>query len=349
MSPIWKSYGKLKGIYKRKALKTKKVRSSNGERRSLYDYRALGCFEKMHYDVKHVLDKHALPEYIYRTLAHKDIPRYEWNIIDAKSRFRFMAYSYDLTAEFGLRFLLFTILYIRSVLVADDRKIEIGVDNGIEFCAGSKRKEDEWNGLLNQISASLYSYEPKFDIRKNLIERSHLSDDEELYIPRGIYMNTKKRFAKEVQDYGYYWNFKRPHSGIGMNNRTPYEVVRQSGLVGTEKLLQFPVLIFDDVIHQLRSCTRHIEFEQYAIANPDIIHRSLTCHKTKMDIEERFNLPSNAQNVLTYYRYLYRMYAHIFRHITLSCQKNYKILPIYSRSHPGNLCIIRQCHTPQFI
>jgi hypothetical protein len=295
------SFAQLRGIYKRQELKTEKTRSCTGEVRHLYDYQALGCFERLHYDVKYVLDQHALPEHIYRLLSGRGIPKYEWNILDARSRFRFLAYSYERPSEFGLRFLLFVIQYIRSRLVAFAPLMRIGFDNGMEFCAGSKRKEEEWNRLLSCIDAAVYSYEPRFDIRKNLIERSHLTDDEELYIPRGIYMGTKKAFLKEVTGYQHYWNFERGHSGIGMNNHTPFEILKKSGVVGAERLLQFPVLILDDVIDALRVCTKPIEFEYFAKTNPDRVQKSITCQKTKRDIEDKFSLPFDAQNLLTYY------------------------------------------------
>ena len=295
------SFAQLRGIYKRQALTTEISRSCTGEVRHLYDYQSLGCFEKLHYDVKYVLDQHALPEDIYKLLSRPEIPKYEWNIIDAKSRFRFLAYSYQRPSEFGLRFLLFVIQYLRSCLIAYAPSMDIGFDNGMEFCAGSKRKEEEWNQLLSCINAEIYSYEPRFDIRKNLIERSHLTDDEELFIPRGIYMGSKETFLKEVTGYQHYWNFERSHSGIGMNNHTPFEILKQSGVVGAEKLLRFPVLILDDVIDALRACTKPVEFEHFAKMHPDQIQKSITCQKTRRDIEDEFSLPFDAQNVLTYY------------------------------------------------
>ena len=292
----------LRGIYNRQELQPEKTRSSNGEVRRLYDYKSLYCFEKLHYDVKYVLDQHALPENIYKLFSHHDIPKYEWNILDAKSRFRFLAYSYQRPSEFGLRFLAFAIQYLRYSLVAYHQKMLIGFDNGMEFCAGSKRKEEEWNQILSTVNAGIYSYNPHFDIRKNLIERSHLTDDEELYIPRGKYMETKEAFMKEARDYLYYWNYQRPHTGIGMSNRTPFEVLKKSGLTGAEKLLSFPVLILEDVIDALRRCMLSIEFEAYAKTHPEQIQKSQTDQKIQRDIENRFYLPANAQNVLTYYR-----------------------------------------------
>ena len=298
----------LRGIYKRSALTPEKTRSSNGEIRRLYDYASLSCFEKLHYDVKYVLDQHALPENIYKLFSQKEIPKYEWNILDAKSRFRFLAYSYQRPSEFGLRFLTFAIQYLRSSLVAYEQDMLIGFDNGMEFCGGSRRKEEEWNKILATMKAGVYSYNPHFDIRKNLIERSHLTDDEELYIPRGKYMGTKEAFMQEARDYLYYWNYQRPHSGIEMHNRTPFEVLKQSGLVGAEKLLTFPVLILEDVIDALRRCTLPIEFEAYTKAHPELILKSQTDQKIQRDIQSRFLLSTSAQNVLTYYLFRYPTY-----------------------------------------
>lgn len=293
--------GQLRGIYKRNNLKTKIIRSSNGERRHLYDYQAISCFQYMHLDVKHILDKHALPEDIYKLLSHNGAPIYQWNLIDAKSRTRFMAYSYGLCAEFGFRFLLFAIQYIRATLRNEDTHIRIGMDNGLEFCLGSKKKENEWNAVLSVLNASAYQYHPNFDIRKNLIERSHRTDDEWLYIPRGIYMTDKHSFHKEVIEYSDFWNRKRTHTGIGMNKRTPEEVLKHSGLLGVDRLLNFPVLILEDVISKLRECNQIVEFEAYARQNPKIIAKSINCQKTRRIIEDRFSIPFDAQNVLTYY------------------------------------------------
>lgn len=296
------SVGKLRGIYKRNQLTTQKVRSANGERRHLYDYVALGCFERMHYDVKHIRDKHALPQHIYDLLGAKEIPKYEWNIIDAKSRFRFMAYSYNLNSSFGLWFLLFTIQFLRRYLITYDSPIIIGEDNGVEFCSGSKRKEDDWNSILTLLNASVYQYTPSFDIRKNLIERSHLTDDEELFIPRGHLFTSKESFRKEVTDYAYYFNCVRNHTGVGMNNRTPYGVVKDSGLAGVSRLKEFPILILDDMIDPLRKCIEPLLFEQFAKANPAVIEKAQTCGKTKRNLEIKFPFLTNAQNVLTYYQ-----------------------------------------------
>jgi hypothetical protein len=53
----------------------------------------------------------------------------------------------------------------------------------MEFFSGCQAKKKEWNALLHLMNASIDSYNPGWDVRKNLIERSHRSDDEELLTP----------------------------------------------------------------------------------------------------------------------------------------------------------------------
>lgn len=77
-----------------------------------------------------------------------------------------MAYSKDICAEFGIRFLMTVVQYIRAMTNNHDIHIQVGMDNGSEFCAGSKRKEDELNRLLSTMDASIYTYNPGHDVRK---------------------------------------------------------------------------------------------------------------------------------------------------------------------------------------
>lgn len=193
---------RLKGIYKREGLRVEKVKSAGGLSRPLYDYTALSCFENMHFDTKHLLDKKSLPPKFYEYFSSRltTIPQYEWNLIDAKSRFRFMAYSYELNSEYGLKFLLFCLQYIRTMTNNINQKIIIGEDNGVEFCSGSPVKLSSWNSLLHLLNGEVYAYNPYWDIRKNLIERSHRNDDDEWLIPRGEYIKDENSFLKEAGD-----------------------------------------------------------------------------------------------------------------------------------------------------
>lgn len=299
--------GALRGIYNRAGLKLDKVKTGNGKRQPLYDYTKLGCFEYLHYDTKHVLDLKALPEDIYNMFAgNPELPLYQWTLQDAKSRFRFFAYSRSLNAEFGLKFLLFVLQYLRGILPGWKQHITVGMDNGVEFCCGSVAKEENWNDILNVLNASMYSYHAGHDIRKNLIERSHLSDDQELYVPRGIYMDTLPNFTKEARRYVYYFNFERGHSGIAMNDRTPFEVLTQSGICGANQLMKFPVVVLEDEIETLRNLTDQVLFQSELLQK----HGSLSDNqqlnpKTFIDISSKYDFFDNpsAQNLLTYYHF----------------------------------------------
>lgn len=293
------SIGQLRGIYKRRKLKRKKRRSASGKERPLYDYWAIACLSNFHYDTKHILDLDALPPKIYEKFKNnKNLPLYEWNIIDARSRFRFIAYSRNLNSEFGLKFLLLVIQYIRAYTNNWDLHIKVGGDNGPEFCCGSERKEKQWNKYLSRLNASYYSYDGKRDVRKNLIERSHATDDSEFYIPRGDFINTKKDFLKEAAGYQFYFNAQRNHSGKGMEGRTPFEVLEDKGVFGAKRLLEFPTMILEDTIDTIREHTDYLLFDS-ELTEYDKIDRLVF---DKVGNKYEFFNDELAQNVLTYHR-----------------------------------------------
>ena len=282
------TYSQLKGIYKRNNMKIKKVKTANNNHVPLYNYKALGCFEKLHYDTKSILDKKALPIEIYNKFkSNKDIPIIEWNLIDVKSRFRFIAYSYGRTSEFGIHFLLIAIQFLRAMKFTDSNII-IGTDNGSEFFSGSEKKKAEWNKLLNILDAEIYSYNPGFDVRKNLIERSHRTDDEEFFVPRGQFINDKKSFMIEAKGYSEYFNNLRYHSGIEMHDMTPIEKIKSCGIYHADRLLQFPTMILEDSIGVIKKYTEIIritsELNDYKIK-----------HKSFKSFDQKFvaNLKAN--------------------------------------------------------
>jgi len=239
------SIGKIKGVYKKHKLKVRRIRTANRERRQLYDYDALSAFECLQYDVKVLADKHALPKDIYDKFKHsKELPRYQWTIIDAKTKTRFLAYSYEISSFFGLEFLKFTLNWIRSHGV--QTKINVQVDMGSEFYSGSKRKQAVWNESLSALNASVSDTEGA-KWKQNIVERSHRTDDEEFLCPRGKFINSKSNFMVESQFWVLYFN-NRSHSGIGMDGLSPKEKLTKCGVLNAEKIINFPCLILDDFI-----------------------------------------------------------------------------------------------------
>ncbi len=242
--------GNIKGIYKRKGFKAKKIRTANGERRALYKYDLISAFEFLQYDVKVIADKHALPIEIYEKFKHsKKFPKYQWTIIDAKTRVRFLAWSYTRSSFFGFKFLEYVILWLRAHGITT--KISTQMDMGGEFYSGSKRKQKEWNDHFAIYNAHVYDTEGA-KWKQNLVERSHRTDDEEFYCPRGSFINTTTEFFLEGQFWIIYFN-NRSHSGIGMNGLSPKQKLEQVGVVNADRICNFPCLILDDFFKPFQS------------------------------------------------------------------------------------------------
>jgi hypothetical protein len=235
--------GNIKGVYKRHKFQRKKIRTTNGERRALYNYDQIGAFEYLQYDLKVVADKHALPLDIYTKFKYsKKFPKFQWTIIDAKTRTRFLAWSHDRCSLFGYKFLEFVICWLRAHSITT--KISIQVDMGGEFYSGSKRKQKVWNTDLEKYNAYIYDTEGA-KWKQNLVERSHRTDNEEFYCPRGNYINTATEFFLEGQFWIIYFN-NRSHGGIGMNGLSPKQKLEKLGITNADKICNFPCLILDD-------------------------------------------------------------------------------------------------------
>ena len=293
----------IRTIYQNFELRTIKVRTKNGQRAHLYDYAALGAFERMHLDTKTLADQHSLPSDVYlNLLENKEIPKYQWTMIDAKTRVRFVAYSYNLNAEFGLKFLLFVLCYIRFTWNNWETRIAIGFDNGIEFCSGSEEKLENWNRIMQSLNASGYQYNPHFDIRKNLIERSHRVDDSHFLVPRGLLLTNKQSFLEETTGFFVYYNFDHGSSGVGMDDKTPYEVLSSTAIRNPERLMQFPVMILEDSIDTIRQTVDSFLFQAELKNKEQKLDEPLNQKQIiKTSTKYRF-FEDNAQKVLTQYQ-----------------------------------------------
>ena len=291
----------LRTIYQNFNLKVKKVRTHNGQVTPLYDYTALAAFEYLHLDVKILADQHSLPKPVYHTLISHHVPKYQWTLIDAKTRVRFVAYSYNINAEFGLKFLLWVISFIRVVFSYWQIEIIIGIDNGSEFCQGSETKLSVWNEILKPLKASVYQYHPYFDVRKNLIERSHLMDDRYFLVPRGHLLTNETIFMKEVTHFFQWYNFDKPHTGRNMNGKTPYQVLTETRILFPERLLTFPVLLLDKQINLIREVVDPLLFQAELRQKQALASKPLT-PKQVINLARKYKINyDDAQKVLTQY------------------------------------------------
>ena len=261
-------------------------------------------FEYLHYDTKTIPDKSALPKDIYDNFNdNKELPVIEWNIIDAATRTRFLAYSHNRSSDFGFHFLVTVIQFIRGTFpYLNNMKITVGMDNGAEFCMGSDKKLQEWNQLFKPLNTFLYAYNPGKDVRKNLIERSHLSDDQEFFVPRGRFIKNEKSFIEEARRYAFYWNDNRNHSGIGMNGLTPIQKLKSKGIYNAFKITTFPTLILEKHIALIKKNSQILQLI-HAIDQINSKYKNIN-QKKIIDAVSSFSYFFNnnfAQNVLTQY------------------------------------------------
>lgn len=259
---------KVRWFYKRNNLIHKKSKSDNREHRSPFDFQKTLAFSRLYFDIKHIPDKHALPTEIYnkfkfwidkdwnRNNSLLELPKYEFNIIEQNTRIRFISYLTELDSDLIFWFIELVILFIRwNNFISFDEKIILWTDWWVEFFSWSEKKRNIRNEKLSYLNVEFYSYNWAKDPRKNLIERSHLSDDSELFIPRWYFINSKKDFLKEASDYSYYRNFKRFHSWRFMDNLTPIQKAKKLWVYNIDMISCFPTIILQDhfqIFHNIK-------------------------------------------------------------------------------------------------
>jgi len=185
---------KIRWFFKRNNLKCKKIKTTNREYRSPFDFLKTMAFSRLYTDIKHIPDKHALPLEIYNKFKYwvdndwviiKWFPKYELNIIEQNTRIRFIAYLTEIDSHLIMNFIEYVIQFIRWNNFLDSNiKITIWMDWGTDFLSNSIKKLEKYNKHISYLNAEYYFYDWPKDTRKNLIERSHLSDELEFFIPR---------------------------------------------------------------------------------------------------------------------------------------------------------------------
>ena len=228
----------VRAILRRNGVKRKKIRTKSKGTRHLYNYEELEAFEELQIDTKYLLDSNALPEDVYENMKEKKLPLYEWNAIDAKTRMRFTAYSWDLNSTYGLMFVLMVVMWLRLHNVR--RGIRIRVDNGSEFYSGSKRKREEWNRILGLFGAEVYNIPPGAKQMMGIVENSHRVDDESFLIIHGGRSRDWEEFLRKAKRWQDIWNKERESWGIGMGGKTPLEKLEEvhDGLIN-KKVVEF--------------------------------------------------------------------------------------------------------------
>lgn len=267
---------KIRWFYKRNKLKCKRVKTANREYRSPFDFQKTMAFSRLYTDIKHIPDKHALPLEIYNKFKYscdnygviiKWFPKYELNILEQNTRIRFIAYLTEIDSNLIMNFIEYVIQFIRwNNFLPVTEKITIWMDWGTDFLSNSLKKLNTYNKQINYLNAQYYFYDWPKDTRKNLIERSHLSDDLEFFIPRWYSINTKRSFLTEATKYQEYWNFHRQHTWRFMNNLTPIQKAKKLWVYNIDIMSIFPTVILQDFYREVSSISKS-EMSQYVLTN----------------------------------------------------------------------------------
>ena len=222
--------------------KRRKHRSSNPPS---YDFSTLLPFETFEYDTKDFLDKQAIKQELYDHVARCKLPQYQWTMIDVKSRTRFLAWSYQLTRQNGMAFELMARSWLSTYGLARG-EIRVQSDGGGEVGALREkmflRNHEQWWSHLAMKRSVIRKGHPEDD---PFVERSHLTDDEEFYIPFLNKIKTPRELIRRGVWWEDYYNRARPHSNLG--DQSPYEYLKTKGYAIPESFCRFPSIILDTI------------------------------------------------------------------------------------------------------
>jgi hypothetical protein len=217
-------------------------RSRKGKR-EFVDWYSAKPFEIVQMDVKHIRDQKALSKEQIIHLDRYQIPNFQWGALDVNTRFKMIGYSREKTWTNGLGWYLWVISWLRSHGVKS--QIVFTVDNGEEFGGKSWLKVQELRKLISGFGCRLIQNHKGHAEENAHLERSHLTDDEEFYIPRVLHMRSEADLLDEAMGYIYYYDNIREHSSL--NYSTPFAHLK-SQLPDIDDKIRFTIpILLDDV------------------------------------------------------------------------------------------------------
>lgn len=234
-----------------KILKTKKLaRTKKRVRREYsrvkYQWDKLLPFDQMEIDTKEILDKNTLPKEIYDYVLKSDfVPKWQWTIIDPVTKIRFLAWSYSCDWSCSQTFSKMVIWWLR--MFGFNNQMIWWSDGGTEFAAnypGSfERSCEHFFKPLNIERKIIRKGHPEDN---PFVERSHQTDDYELYIPHLLKVKSELDFIKIGAWWQKVYNTIRSHSSN--YDLTPYEKLKSLGYVTPKEFCLFPTLILDRLV-----------------------------------------------------------------------------------------------------
>ena len=238
----------------RNVLRQNHVKKNSKQRRVFYPahwaWEVKLPFSLAQVDTKHILDKAAIGKYNYTHFSRLHLPPYQWTFLDAITRFRFLAFSYELTQTNGLLFVAAVMSWLRSWSIVEqvhwqeDWGQEFGGDDYNKLNSLNEKYYKPFNAVLNRAPKGRKGYQGR-------VERSHRTDDEEFYLPIIPKVNSTEEFINYAKLWQYYYNSKRYHFGYKMDGKTPLERLNEYGFNFSDTFSLFPILILDNLSTKL--------------------------------------------------------------------------------------------------
>ena len=175
----------------------------------------------------------------------RGVPLYQFTAIDVRTRLRFLAYGQQKSFSNGWAFLLLVVFWLRAFGVK--QRIVIQTDWGDEF-GGDEGKKIAWmNQRLSLFDSEITRIYKGRKEQNGYVERSHRTDDEELYIPYGTEIKDTNSLFLIAYSWLRYYNTRRRHSGDNLDNKTPIEYAKEVMPELNRDIALFPPVILDNL------------------------------------------------------------------------------------------------------
>jgi hypothetical protein len=170
---------------------------------------------------------------------------YQFTVIDIRTRNRLLAYGQEKSFVNGWLFIILVALWLRAFGIKVH--IIIQTDRGEEFGGKSTCKLAMMNKVLAEFDAELTRIQKGKKEQNGYAERSHRTDDEELYIPYGSEIKDEK--AQFAFGYGWvrYYNTLRSHGGKELDGLTPLGYLKTIMPEVNDNIALMPPIFLDKV------------------------------------------------------------------------------------------------------
>ena len=212
----------------------------------VYDLSQIPPLTHWQVDVKEIFDYKALGREIYEYFELHAFPPYQWTAIDPKTKIKFLGYSFEKTLANGNAFRILLSLWLR--LFGIDGKFFFQTDGGVEFGAESLEKLDRiQKKIFDPLNIQLGRIRLGQPQDNAYVERTHRTDDEEFYVPKGMRFETVPQFMEGASEYLLCFNTRRWHYGREMNGKTPLQRLKELRPDVSQNICKFPVLLLDQI------------------------------------------------------------------------------------------------------